>query len=67
MSLLEPYRVLDLTDDRGNLAGMMLAQMGAEVIAIEPPEGSRARRQAPFADEIDDREHSLRNTHGASN
>ncbi|MFN0090879.1 MAG: CoA transferase [Acidimicrobiales bacterium] len=49
MSLLSPYRVLDLTDERGQLAGLLLAQLGAEVIAVEPPEGQRSRRVAPFA------------------
>ncbi len=44
-----PYRVIDLTDDRGGLAGMLLAQLGADVIAVEPPEGQRSRRLAPFA------------------
>jgi len=29
--LLEPYRVLDLTDERGLLAGKILADMGADV------------------------------------
>lgn len=45
---LSPYRVLDLTDERGLLAGSMLARLGAEVIQVEPPEGNRARRTAPF-------------------
>lgn len=45
---LSPYRVLDLTDERGLLAGHLLAQLGAEVIQVEPPGGSRARRMAPF-------------------
>jgi crotonobetainyl-CoA:carnitine CoA-transferase CaiB-like acyl-CoA transferase len=35
--------VLDLTDDRGHFAGFLLAQLGAEVIAVEPPGGHRAR------------------------
>ena len=39
--LLSRYRILDLTDDRGHFCGMILAQLGAEVIAIEPPEGQR--------------------------
>ena len=47
--LLSPYRVLDLTDERGHLAGQMLAQLGADVIAVEPPGGARSRRLAPFA------------------
>ena len=57
--MLSEYRVLDLTDERGHLAAFMLAQMGAEVIAIEPPSGSHARQLAPFAEGIDDFEHSL--------
>ena len=57
--MLDHYRVLDLTDERGHLAGFILAQMGAEVIAIEPPSGSTARRIGPFANDIDDGEHSL--------
>ena len=47
--MLSKYRVLDLTDERGHLAAFILAQMGAEVIAIEPPSGSHARRLAPFS------------------
>ena len=48
MALLAPYRVIDLTDDRGHLAGLILAQLGADVVAIEPPGGSRARAVGPF-------------------
>ena len=48
--MLEPYRVLDLTDERGQLAGMMLADLGAEVILVEPPEGSRSRTVGPFVE-----------------
>ena len=49
--MLEPYRVLDLTDVRGQIGGMMLADLGAEVLRIEPPEGSPARRAAPLLDD----------------
>ena len=38
-AMLSPYRILDLTDERSNLAGLLLAQLGAEVIAVEPPGG----------------------------
>ena len=48
MTLLSPYRVLDLTDDHGHLAGFILARLGAEVIAVEPPGGSPVRRLGPF-------------------
>ena len=47
--MLSDIRVLDLTDDRGLIAGMILADLGADVIAVEPPEGSAARRRGPFA------------------
>ncbi|MDA0265056.1 MAG: CoA transferase [Chloroflexi bacterium] len=46
--LLSPYRVLDLTDDRGLLAGKILADLGADVLQIEPPGGSPARDIGPF-------------------
>ena len=47
--MLSHYRVLDLTDDRGHFAGFLLAQLGADVIAIEPPSGQRSRHLPPFA------------------
>ena len=42
-------RVIDCTDDRGQLAGFMLAQLGADVVLLEPPGGSPARFRPPFA------------------
>jgi len=44
---LAGFRALDLTDERGLLAGQMLAKLGMDVIQIEPPAGSRARQVAP--------------------
>ena len=46
--MLSPYRVIDLSDERGVLAGQMLADLGADVIQVEPPSGSRGRNVAPF-------------------
>jgi crotonobetainyl-CoA:carnitine CoA-transferase CaiB-like acyl-CoA transferase len=43
--MLSSYRVLDLTDHRGQLAGFILASLGAEVILVEPPEGNPARHR----------------------
>jgi crotonobetainyl-CoA:carnitine CoA-transferase CaiB-like acyl-CoA transferase len=58
--MLSPYRVLDLTDERGILCGQMLADLGAEVIAVEPPTvGSPARRLGPFFRDQEGPEHSL--------
>ena len=46
--LLSPYRVLDLTDERGLLCGKILADLGADVLQVEPPGGSTARNIGPF-------------------
>jgi crotonobetainyl-CoA:carnitine CoA-transferase CaiB-like acyl-CoA transferase len=46
--LLPGVRVLDLTDDKGLLAGKLLADMGADVILVEPPGGNPARHLGPF-------------------
>lgn len=46
--MLDGIRVLDLSDERGLLCGMMLADMGADVVCIEPANGSPARRKGPF-------------------
>ncbi len=53
-------RVLDLSDHRGQLAGAVLADLGADVILVEPPGGSAARTVGPFvAGRDDDPEASL--------
>ena len=46
--MLSPYRVLDLTDGRAELASFMLAGMGADVIKVEPPGGSASRQDTPL-------------------
>lgn len=48
MALLGGYRVLDLTDERGLVAGRLLADLGADVVILEPPGGSTARRVPPL-------------------
>src|ERR1700686_3914146 len=48
MSMLSPYRVLDLTTERGLLCGQMLGDLGADVINVEPVGGSPARQIGPF-------------------
>ena len=49
---LAGIRVVDLAEESAGLAGRILADLGADVVLIEPPEGVRARRLAPFvADE----------------
>ena len=53
------YKVLDLTDERGQLCGQMLAMLGCDVALIEPPDGSASRRLGPWAGEEPDPERSL--------
>ncbi|MDP6101232.1 MAG: CoA transferase, partial [Dehalococcoidia bacterium] len=45
---LERFRVLDLTEGGYNLGAKVLADMGADVIRIEPPGGSPTRLTPPF-------------------
>jgi crotonobetainyl-CoA:carnitine CoA-transferase CaiB-like acyl-CoA transferase len=47
-AFLKGYRALDLTTLSGQLAGRMLADLGMEVIKIEPPGGDPVRNLAPF-------------------
>ena len=42
--MLGMYRVLDLTDERGNLAAFILAGLGADVVLIEHPVHPEHRR-----------------------
>lgn len=53
------YRVLDLSDERGQLCGKLLADLGADVLLVEPPGGSTSRLAAPFAGDHSDSERSL--------
>lgn len=48
--MLETYRVVDATDHRGQIAGMILAGLGAEVVLVEPPGGSPHRRRGDGLD-----------------
>ena len=47
---LTNVRVIDLTDDRAIYAGKLLADLGAEVIRVEPTSGDPLRQRAPFHD-----------------
>ena len=46
---LEGVRVVDLADERGELCGRLLADLGADVLRVEPPGGGASRRLPPFA------------------
>ena len=60
-------RVLDLTQSLGQYTSRLLADLGADVIKVEPPGGGRARRAWPFAGEVEDGEHSLSFLHFNTN
>ncbi|MFP8876184.1 MAG: CoA transferase [Myxococcota bacterium] len=47
---LAGLRVLDLCDELGDLAGRLLADLGADVLRVEPPGGARSRSLPPFHD-----------------
>ena len=58
-SMLSPYRVLDLTDEKGLLCAKILGDLGADVIKIEKPGGDIARSIGPFYHDDPDPEKSL--------
>ena len=57
--MLSPYTVLDLSDGRGEMASMILGDLGANVVKVEPPYGSSSRRMGPFLEDAPEPENSL--------
>jgi benzylsuccinate CoA-transferase BbsE subunit len=57
--LLSGFRMLDLADEKGALCSKIFADMGADVIKVEPPQGCSTRRIPPFVDDLPDAERSL--------
>lgn len=57
--MLNSYRALDLTDDKGYVCGKILADLGMDVIKIEPPAGDPGRKIGPFFQDIAHLEQSL--------
>ena len=49
---LAGIRVIDQADENGEMCGRLLADLGAEVIRIEPPGGAASRRLPPVHDDI---------------
>jgi len=52
-------RVLELADEKGQFCGKLMADLGADVIKIEPPGGQSTRSVGPFLDDVPHRERSL--------
>ena len=56
---LSGYRVIDLADEKGQLCARLLAELGADVIKVEPRAGDRTRANGPFFRDEEGRESSL--------
>ena len=52
-------RILELADEKGQWCGKLMADLGADVIKIEPPGGEATRTVGPFYQDLPDRERSL--------
>ena len=51
MTALDHVRVIELANERISFAGKLLADMGADVILVEPPSGDASRSFPPFVDD----------------
>src|SRR5690242_16567565 len=56
---LAGIRVLDLTGEPGFMTGMLLGELGADVVKIEPPAGDPGRRRPPYQGGHPDPERAL--------
>ncbi len=63
---LAGVRVVDSGDERGELCGRLLADLGADVVRVEPPGGAPSRRQPPFAPDGTSLWFAVRNTNKRS-
>src|SRR5215467_1900598 len=52
-------RILELADETGQFCGKLLADLGADLVKIEPPGGEPCRHVGPFLDDIPHPERSL--------
>ena len=64
---LAHLRVVELGDVPAAYAGRLLADLGADVIKVEPPGGAPERRLPPFAGGVEDAERSLTSIHANTN
>ncbi|HXH20516.1 MAG TPA: CoA transferase [Dehalococcoidia bacterium] len=56
---LEGIRVIELAGPEGEWCGKLFADMGADVIKVEPPQGAASRNIGPFVADVPDGERSL--------
>lgn len=63
---LTGVRVVDTTDERGPLCTRILADLGADVVKVEPPGGAASRRLPPLAPDGQSLSFALRNVNKRS-
>ena len=56
---LSGLRVLEVSGQEAQFCGKLLADLGADVVKIEPPGGEASRAIGPFMDDVPNRERSL--------
>jgi crotonobetainyl-CoA:carnitine CoA-transferase CaiB-like acyl-CoA transferase len=66
-ALFAGLRVFEVTGLIGQQCGKLFADMGADVIKVEPPEGAEGRRVGPFLDDLPDPNRSLSFWHHNTN
>ena len=64
---LHAVRLLDLADERAIYGSKLLADLGADAIRVEPPEGDPLRRRGPFTADDQGEENSLYYAYYGSN
>ena len=63
MTALKGVRVIELANERIAFAGKLLADMGADVILVEPLDGEPSRNYPPFIDDQPGENRSLHFLH----
>jgi crotonobetainyl-CoA:carnitine CoA-transferase CaiB-like acyl-CoA transferase len=57
--MLAGVRVVEIADELAEYCGLLFAGLGADVVKVEPPDGSPTRGIGPFLDDEPDRERSI--------
>ncbi len=57
--MLEGVTVIEIGDETAEYSGLLLSGLGADVVKVEPPEGSSSRHLAPFHEDKPDPNKSL--------
>ena len=56
---LSNLRLLELADQKGEFCGKLMADLGADVVKVEPPGGETTRSVGPFLDDVPHPDRSL--------